>query len=92
MIDLLIWVVVVAVIGGLLAWLVQSAPFIAGSASKTFGGRVVRERPEPSPGSGLCYLPIARMAAMILFWASAFSMSASEITSSLVPRATIWCP
>lgn len=29
MIDLLIWVVVVAVIGGLLAWLVQSAPFIA---------------------------------------------------------------
>ncbi len=29
MIELLIWVVVVAIIAGALAWLVQTAPFIA---------------------------------------------------------------
>ncbi len=29
MIDLLIWIVVLAIIAGALAWLVQSAPFIA---------------------------------------------------------------
>lgn len=90
MIDLLIWVVVVAVIGGLLAWLVQSAPFIAGSASKTFGGRVVRERPEPSPGSGLCY--IFRTDAMTSLCSASLPMSASHTRWSMESRAMIECP